>query len=201
MGRLIVMMLPLLGVSCAGEGPVATDASYNLTCPDLPASCSLPQGNCLGNGGLREILGVNGEVSCDGETPLIAICELQRFEGGQLLTLVASVGDEFAFELRGVAVESDGSVSGAACAVTIIEDQVSYGGRLGACGDAQPSVAQTVALRGTTRCGQVRTCQVVRRVGRDRPLACTGNPEERQHHNDQTAHLSSKPHTISVAKP
>ncbi len=142
MGRLIVMMLPLLGVSCAGEGPVATDASYDLTCPDPPASCSLPQSNCLGNGGLREILGVNGEVSCDGETPLIAICELQRFEGGQLLTLVASVGDEFAFELRGVAVESDGSVSGAACAVTIIEDQVSYGGRLGACGDAQPSMEQ-----------------------------------------------------------
>ena len=135
-------MLPLLGISCAGEGPVATDASYNLTCPDLPASCSLPQGNCLGNGGLREILGVNGEVSCDGETPLIAICELQRFEGGQLLTLVASVGDEFAFELRGATVESDGSVSGAACAITIIEDQVSYGGRLGACGDAQPSMEQ-----------------------------------------------------------
>lgn len=146
MGRLVVVMLPLLGVSCAGEGPVATDASYNLTCPDLPASCSPPQSNCLGNGGFREILGVSGEVSCDGETPLIAICELQRFEGGQLLTLVASVvdefGHEFAFELRGAAVESNGSVSGTACAITIIEDQVSYGGRLGACGDAQPSMEQ-----------------------------------------------------------
>lgn len=137
-------MLPLLGISCAGEGPVATDASYNLTCPAAPATCgALAQSTCLGNAGLRDILGVNGEVSCDGETPVIVICEAtQMSDGGLILTLVASVGDQFAFELRGARVDPDGSMVTGSCEITIIEDGLSYGGSLGTCGREPPSMDQ-----------------------------------------------------------
>lgn len=140
----MAVMLPLLGVSCADDGPVATDVFYNLTCPASPATCSPPQSTCLGNGGLREILGVNGEVSsCDEETPVIAICEAtRRPDGGLILTLLASVGDRFGFELRGATLDPDGSTVSGACELTIIEDQLPYGGSLGTCGAEQPSMNQ-----------------------------------------------------------
>jgi len=144
LGNLLAVLLPLLGVGCADAGPVATGVLYNLTCPAPPAGCgSLAAGTCLGTGGLREILAINGEVSCDGETPVIAICEgTRRSDGGLLLTLVASVGDRFAFELRGATVDSDGSMVSGACELTIIEDQLSYGGNVGACGAEPPSMDQ-----------------------------------------------------------
>ena len=138
------MMLPLLGVACADEGPVATDVFHNLTCPASPASCgSRAENTCLGTGGLREILAVHGEVSCDGETPVVAICEgTRRSDGGLIVTLVASVGDRFAFELRGATVDADGSMVSGACEITIIEDRLSYGGNSGACGAEPPSMNQ-----------------------------------------------------------
>jgi hypothetical protein len=136
-------MLPILGLSCADDGPVATDVFYNLTCPGSPATCSAPQSTCLGNGGLREILAVNGEISCDDETPVVAICEATRTpEGGLILNLLASVGDRFGFELRGATVVPDGTTVSGACELTIIEDQLAYGGNLGACGTEPPSMNQ-----------------------------------------------------------
>lgn len=145
MGRLIAAILPLLGVSCAEGGPVAVDAFYNLTCPASPAMCGSLAETCLGAGGLRQILGVNGEISCDLETPLVAICEAtQRSDGGLLLTLVASVGDEFAFALRGATVDPNGSMVSGSCEITIIEDQLPYGGGngRGRCGAEPPSTEQ-----------------------------------------------------------
>ncbi|MDH3623974.1 MAG: hypothetical protein OES69_11870 [Myxococcales bacterium] len=145
LGNLVAVMLPLLGVSCADDGPVATGVLYNLTCPASPTACGFfpENGTCLGTGGLREILAVNGEVSCDEETPVTVICEgTRRSDGGLLLTLVASVGDRFAFELRGATVDSDGSMVSGACELTIIEDELSYGGDLGACGNEPPSMDQ-----------------------------------------------------------
>jgi len=137
-------MLPLFSVSCADDGPVATGVLYNLTCPASPTTCgSLAEGTCLGPGGLREILGLNGEVSCDDVTPVVAICEAtRRSDGGLILTLVASVGDRFAFELRGATVDSTGTIVSGGCELTIIEDELSYGGDLGACGAEPPSMAQ-----------------------------------------------------------
>ncbi|MDH3728068.1 MAG: hypothetical protein OER77_11110 [Myxococcales bacterium] len=144
LGNLVAVMLPLLGVACADDGPVATDVFYNLTCPASPASCGSPAaGTCLGTGGLREILGVNGEASCDGETPVVGICEgTRRSDGGLILTLVASVGDRFAFELRRATVDSDGTMVSGGCELTIIEDQLAYGGSLGTCGAEPPSMDQ-----------------------------------------------------------
>ena len=142
-GRLGVVLVPLLLASCADdEGPVATDATYNLTCPVSPSECAPPQSTCLGDAGLREILGLNGEVSCVGDNPIIAICEATlTSEGDPILTLVAAVGDLFAFELRGAAV-GPGSTVGGSCEVTIIEDELAYGGSLGRCGGEEPSLQQ-----------------------------------------------------------
>ncbi len=143
-GRLLGVMVAILGVSCADDGPVATDVFYNLTCPAPPATCgSLAESTCLGSGALREILGVNGEVSCDDVTPVLAICEgTRRPDGGVILTLVASVGDRFGFELRGATLDPDGSTVSGPCELTIMEDQLAYGGDVGVCGAEPPSMNQ-----------------------------------------------------------
>lgn len=104
---------------------------------------SLAESTCLGSGGLRDILGLNGDISCDGETPVVAICEAtQKSDGGLILNLVASVGDVFAFTLRGATVDSDGGMVTGSCEITIIEDELSYGGSLGRCGTEPPSDVQ-----------------------------------------------------------
>jgi hypothetical protein len=143
-------MLPLLGISCAGEGPVAAEALYDLSCPPPPATCTQPQSTCLGNGGNREILGVNGEAVCDDQSTILAICEaIPRSNGGFVLTLIASVlgqdedgvpSVDFGFELRGAVVGADDSMSG--CEVTIVEDGLAYGSNLGTCGREPPSMDQ-----------------------------------------------------------
>lgn len=98
---------------------------------------------CLGSGGSRDIIGLNGEVSCEENTPIIAICEATQTSDDRLiLNLVASVGDLFAFELRGAAIERDGTLTESSCEVTIIEDELAYGGDLGGCGAEEPSMEQ-----------------------------------------------------------
>ncbi len=68
---------------------------------------------------------------------------------------------------------------------------------------AQATSAKARALRtGTTgHLRRTRAGQIVEHVGRHRTAVCTGDTEKRQHHRDQTAYCSLKPHLVSVAKP
>ena len=145
--RLMCVLLPVLALSCAESGgPVLVDAEWNLTCPrDTEVDCgSLAPETCLGTAGNRTIVGEHGQLACNGD-PIIAICEaVQRADGTRIVTLEANVGDEFAFELRGATIDTDGMVEQAACSVTIIEDQVAYD--IGGCGQEEPSMEQPCEL-------------------------------------------------------
>jgi len=141
---------PWFSASCADEGgPVATDTAYLLSCPsETSVPCgAIDQGTCLrpegGPAGARELFGLNGETSCERDDPVLAICEAQETEAGDLLiTLEAAVGSQFAFELRGAVVDRDGTNVEGTCQITIVEDSASYGGSLGACGSEPPSLEQ-----------------------------------------------------------
>jgi hypothetical protein len=159
MNRLMCALLPLFVLSCAeNAGPVRVDARWNLTCPSgSAASCTTPAETCLGDGGLREIVGQHGEQTCTGD-PIIASCEaVERSDGTRLLFLEASVGsgiDEFAFELRGASIDAGGTAQ-TACVVTIIEAGDAYGSieMLGACGGDPPSVDQPCQLSNISAMG------------------------------------------------
>ncbi len=74
---------------------------------------------------------------------MVGICEAtRRSDGGFILTLEASVGDRFAFELRGATLDSNGTLVSGGCELTIIEDQLSYGANIGRCGAEPPSMEQ-----------------------------------------------------------
>lgn len=152
MGRLTVAIVALVAVSCSDGGPTETDTSYNLTCPAAPTECgSLAASTCLGSGGVRNIVGVNGGPSCDDEPPVVAICEAtERADGDLILTLVASVGDGFGFSLRGATIDPEGSMVMGSCEITIVEDQASYGGNAGRCGSEPPSMEQPCRISNVT---------------------------------------------------
>jgi hypothetical protein len=147
MSRWTCVLLPVLVLSCAESGgPVLVDAEWNLTCPaDTEVGCgALAPKSCLGTVGQRAIVGEHREPTCTGD-PIIAICEaVQRADGTRIVTLEANVGDEFAFELRGATVDTDGGVEQTGCNVTIIEDGLRYD--IGACGTEPPSMLQPCQL-------------------------------------------------------
>jgi hypothetical protein len=137
-----------LSISCAESAEMASvDATWNLTCPiDSAVGCgSLAEDTCLGDAGQRTIAGERGSTACDGE-PLVASCEaIERSNGTRVIFLEASIGSDFAFELRGATVDAgDGSVEASACTVTIVEDGLPYD--VGSCGTEPPSMEQPCQL-------------------------------------------------------
>ena len=153
MSRLLCGVLPLLALSCADSGgSVVVDAQWNLSCPSSGADCgSMSPLTCLGAGGQREIVGGHRQTACTGD-PIIAICEAVERSDGRFISIVANVGDKFAFEL-GAKIVSDGSVEESSCNVTIIEDEVPYD--VGTCGDEEPSMAQPCQLSNVSTEGEV----------------------------------------------
>lgn len=149
--RLACLLLSVLALSCAGSGgPVVVDAQWNLSCPSGGAAdCgSLAQQTCLGDVGLRTIVGQHGETACTGDQ-IIAICEaVDRSDGTTDITLEANVDrnggvtPRFALELSAKVDRSDDSVE--RCNVTIIEDEVPYD--IGACGEGPPTMEQPCQL-------------------------------------------------------
>ena len=155
-GCLLVVGLAALVVSCADEeGPVAGNAVYTLDCPGQgsgvecgardPDTCLRPAGGGIG---AREIRGVNGEVSCDGISPLVFVCRGQEnINGDLLIDLEASVPfgggttTDFGFDLDAT-ITTDGQMITGNCEITITEDEATYGGELGGCGFDAPSMEQ-----------------------------------------------------------
>lgn len=159
------LLIAALAVSCAeGDQAVSVESSWNLSCPvDSGVGCgSLAPETCLGAGGQRSIVGTLGDPACDGE-PIIASCEsISRPDGTRVFFLEASVDSnpntllpDFAFELRGAALDADdGSMESSACSVTIIEDGLAYD--VGTCGADPPSMEQPCQLSNiTTENGEV----------------------------------------------
>ncbi len=142
--RLPILIVGLFVVSCAtGEGPVAVDASWNLTCPvDSAVECGARASTCLGNSGQRTVVGANGDISCDEQIPIIVDCgAIDRPNGERTIFLETAVGSGFAFELRGATVDDgNGGVQAEGCTVTIVEDGLPYD--VGDCGPEPPSMAQ-----------------------------------------------------------
>lgn len=133
----------LVLVSCAsGEGPVAVDASWNLTCPiDSAVGCGALANTCLGSAGERTVIGARGETACDGQPIAVGCQDIGRPNGVRTVFLEASVGADFAFELRNATIDpADGSVETEGCSVTIVEDGLPYD--IGDCGPEPPSMAQ-----------------------------------------------------------
>ena len=128
------------------DGPAATDTIYALTCPAAPTECgSLSEDTCLrpdgGAIGDRDIFGENGELGCDGENVTIVVCRATETESGrQMIDLEASVGG-FGFETR-IFASIDGATIDGTCEVTVLEDDLAYGGALGTCGIEPPSMEQ-----------------------------------------------------------
>jgi len=150
MTRGICAALALLALSCADSGgPVTVDAQWNLTCPSGGAvGCgALAENTCLGSVGQRALVGEYRQTACTGDQ-IIAICEaLERSDGKKVVTLEASVGGDFGFELSGATIDADdGSLQAAGCNVTIIEDGLPYD--LGRCGGEPPSMEQPCQLSG-----------------------------------------------------
>jgi len=148
MTRWICAALALLALSCADSGgPVTVDTQWNLTCPSGGAAgCgALAENTCLGSVGQRVLVGDYRQTACTGDQ-IIAICEaLERSDGKKVVTLEASVGGDFGFELSGATIGADdGSLQAAGCNVTIIEDGLPYD--LGRCGSEPPSMEQPCQL-------------------------------------------------------
>ena len=147
-GAMSCLLAACLALSCAESGGAVTvDATWNLTCPmDSAVECgSLASETCLGEFGQRAIVGARGSLACDGE-PIVAACEaIERANGLQVIFLEASVGADFAFELRGATIDTgDGSVEASECTVTIVEDGLPYD--VGRCGTEPPSLEQPCRL-------------------------------------------------------
>lgn len=147
-GALAYLLALSMSISCAeSDGTASVEATWNLTCPiDGAVGCgSLAQDTCLGDGGQRTIDGARGSLACDGE-PIVASCEaIERSNGTRVIFLEASVGSDFALELRGATVDGgDGSVVASECTVTIVEDGLPYD--VGNCGSEPPSMEQPCQL-------------------------------------------------------
>ncbi len=145
--RFVGICCSLLGLACSGgNGTLAVDAEWNLTCPvGSPVGCGSIGDTCLGQVGQRAIVGSRGEMSCTGE-PIVATCEgVDRSDGSTFVSLKASVGDAYAFELD--AILGNGTVDDL-CNVTIIEDEAMYD--FGACGTDPPSMEQPCQLTGVS---------------------------------------------------
>lgn len=133
----------LLALACnGGNATVAVDAEWNLTCPvGSPVGCGSIGETCLGPVGQRAIVGSRGDTSCTG-APIVVTCEaVDRSDGSTFVSLKASVGDGYAFELD--AILGNGTVEDV-CNVTIIEDEAMYD--FGACGTDPPSMEQPCQL-------------------------------------------------------
>ncbi|MGD8824173.1 MAG: hypothetical protein PVI24_04270 [Myxococcales bacterium] len=148
--RFLGPVLSLLVISCANEGgPVAVDATWNLTCPsggEVDCGAPAPE-TCLDDGiGVyeRSIVGEHGQTSCTGD-PIIASCEAIDRSTGTSIRLEASVGNpfpDFAFQMDALIGMDGATVS--ACNVTIVEDQLAYD--MGSCGTEPPSIEQPCQL-------------------------------------------------------
>lgn len=140
---------------CSGDGgPAATDTQYTLTCPAAPTGCgSISEDTCLqpdgGAVGQREIFASNGELSCDDESVAIVICRGSESADGRLTLELEAVVGAFGFTTRVVASSDGASVDGR-CQVTVIEEDLSYGGPLGACGIDPPSMEQPCQISNFT---------------------------------------------------
>jgi hypothetical protein len=148
----------LLLASCAsGEGPVSVDSSWNLTCPvDSAVGCgSFAESTCLGDFGHRTVVGARGERACNDETMTVSCQAIDRPNNVRTIFLEASVGNDFAFELRGATLDGgNGSVDPVGCTVTIVEDGLAYD--VGDCGPEPPSIAQPCQLTNVvTESGEV----------------------------------------------
>lgn len=148
-GRLSLLVLALGVASCAsGEGPVAVDSSWNLTCPiDSAVGCGALVETCLGSVGERTVVGGRGDVACN-EQPIAVGCQaIDRPSGERTIFLEASVGADYAFELRGATIDTgNGSIEAEGCTVTIVEGGLPYD--LGDCGPEPPSMAQPCQVSG-----------------------------------------------------
>jgi hypothetical protein len=162
-------LVSLLVLSCADNDTTATvDAEWNLTCPDdREVGCgSLASGTCLSEDdegvvgpGWRSIVGRSGDTACTGDK-LIASCQaVERPSGVTEIHIEANIGDAFAFELAGAAVDSgDGSMTESTCRLRILEDGAEYGGLVtGGCGTEAPSMEQPCQLSNIETGGGVVT--------------------------------------------
>jgi hypothetical protein len=150
--RLSCLLVSMFLLSCAdSDGAVRVVAEWNLSCPadtDVdcgsladPPTCLREDEEGVVGPGWRSIVGSNGDTACTGDR-IFASCEVvEQPNGATLAFLEASVGDDFAFKLRGARVDSDdGSMPESGCFVTITEFGFMYGGgeATGSCGTEEP---------------------------------------------------------------
>ncbi|MEM9728871.1 MAG: hypothetical protein AAF997_09820 [Myxococcota bacterium] len=141
-------------VGCSGDGgPAATDTEYTLTCPASQPCGSLSDTTCLrpegGAVGEREIFAENGELSCDDETTTIVVCEATETTDDRLIVQLEATAGAFGFDTRIVASGDGASIDGS-CEVTVMEDELAYGGMLGTCGIEPPSMDQPCQISNFT---------------------------------------------------